>query len=708
MTIRQLKSEARRLRYAVAHKWNTSLQIRVIGSIFVVCALVVLILGLSMISIMTQRLVDAKLDIANSEIDRARVTVEQQISSIDSATSLQLQVNSARSALAARAGGPVADKAAVYEPVVVVNSDNDADVISSPEGYQIPPRLRRFVSEGQVSYQFTMVDKEDGSSVKSLIIGTPTDSGVPELQVYLVLSMENEEQTLALMRGLFAAGGVVLLVLLVGISWLLTQQITGPVRSASRIAQRFANGHFRERMVVDGEDEMARMAMSFNSMAEELSKQIDQLKEYGDLQRQFTSDVSHELSTPLTSVRMAAELIVQQREDLDPLTQHASDVLIRELDRFEALLKDLLEISKHDAGVATLSASEVDVRSVITSAWKQVKHLAEQVGVSVRFDLPQQPVMATVDARRVERILRNLVANAIDHSEGKPVLVRLRANDEAVALAVCDNGVGLKSCQEELVFERFWRADPSRKRHSGGTGLGLAMSREDAQLHGGSLEAIGELGVGTMFRLTVPRRPHEEYGESPLPLDLIDTSISVGVTELHTDEFEALAANTESDEVAEDGVDKPHEPAGASAELPEDAAEDAPAQLPTGAVGAEPATQVIDEITDEEWARAELDAFDDPHPDTSEPGFTGAGAENQAAECAEGQRPDEPPAVRPPHRDYFADLMEISEEELAAAELEDFGPLEDTDHLDKPDAAEATDQDTTEHTPKEEENDRRD
>ncbi|WP_274703398.1 MULTISPECIES: MtrAB system histidine kinase MtrB [Corynebacterium] len=666
MTIRQLKSEARRLRYTVAHKWNTSLQIRVIGSIFVVCALVVLILGLSMISITTQRLVDAKLDIANSEIDRARQTVEQQIASIDSATSLQLQVNSARSALAARAGGPVADKAAVYEPVVVVNSDNDADVISSPEGYQIPPRLRRFVSEGQVSYQFTVVDNADGSSVKSLIIGTPTDSGVPDLQVYLVLSMENEEQTLALMRGLFAAGGVVLLVLLVGISWLLTQQITGPVRSASRIAQRFADGHFRERMVVDGEDEMARMAMSFNSMAEELSKQIDQLKEYGDLQRQFTSDVSHELSTPLTSVRMAAELIANQREELDPLTQHASDVLIRELDRFEALLKDLLEISKHDAGVATLSASEGDVRSVVIAVWKQVKHLAEKVGVSVRFDLPQEPVMATVDPRRVERILRNLVANAIDHSEGKPVLVRLRGNEEAVALAVCDNGVGLKPSQEELVFERFWRADPSRKRHSGGTGLGLAMSREDAQLHGGRLEAIGEPGVGTMFRLTLPRHPHEHVENSPLPLDLIDTSISVGVTELPTDEFEAQQAASGSalGAAAEEG--ETTEPAAATA---------SPAASPaTAAPATELSENEIAEIADEEWARAEFGAFDDPSAEEgkTQPGAVGEepGGEMDSTEASQ---------ARPPHRDYLADLMEISEEELAAAELEDFGPLEDTE-----------------------------
>lgn len=591
MDIRDLKDQARQLRYRLVHVWNTSLQIRVIGSIFVVCAVVVFILGLSMISIMTQRLVDAKLDIANSEIYRARMVVEQQIAAVDSVSNVQTRLNSAHSALATRSDGSGADTSAVYEPVLVVNDEKEANVITSPQGYYIPQRLRHFVGEGQISYQFAMVTKEDNTSVKSLIIGTPTDSDIPDLQVYLVLSMENEEQTLALMRGLFSAGGIVLLVLLVGISWLLTQQITGPVRAASRIAQRFADGHFRERMVVRGEDEMARMAMSFNTMAEELSTQIDQLKEYGDLQRQFTSDVSHELSTPLTSVRMAADLIASQEDELDPMVQRASAILTRELDRFEALLKDLLEISKHDAGVATLSAAPVDMRAVVVSAWKQVKHLAEKVGVPVRFELPEEPVKATVEARRIERILRNLVANAIDHSEGKPVLVRLHANTTAVAIGVYDNGVGLKAGQEELVFERFWRADPSRKRHSGGTGLGLAMAREDAVLHGGRLDVTGHIGEGTMFRLTLPREPHAEFDSSPLPLENTDTSISFGVSELVSGADASPSASSLLTPSAIENIDS-CQCAGSGADRDE-------------------SLSAWEDIDPDELAAAELDAFED-------------------------------------------------------------------------------------------------
>ena len=504
------------LRHQAVELWRTSLQVRVIGSILAATVLVVAVLGLFMVNVVAQRLVDAKLEIASSEIDRARIAVEQQIAATDSSNSLQTRVNSARAALANR-NGAAADPSTVFEPVLIVDDGSD---ITSPEGYQIPERLRHFVSEGQVSFQYATINRVDGNPYKALIIGSPTDSDIPGLQVYLVMPLEAEESTLALMRGLLSAGGVVLVVLIVGIAWLLTQQVTAPVRSASRIAQRFSAGHLRERMVVEGEDEMARLAVSFNTMAENLSKQIHQLEEYGNLQRQFTSDVSHELRTPLTTVRMAADMIADNSDSLDPYTQRASQLMVRELDRFESLLNDLLEISRHDAGVADLSESQTDIKTCVAAAWKQVHHLAEKLGVTVTFSQPEGPVPVTVDSRRIERILRNLLANAIDHSEGKPVEVDVVATDDAVAIAVTDHGVGLKPGQEELVFNRFWRADPARKRHSGGTGLGLAIAHEDAQLHGGTLDAVGEPGRGSRFRLTLPREPKAPYKESPIPLEL--------------------------------------------------------------------------------------------------------------------------------------------------------------------------------------------
>lgn len=512
-----IRGYARHFRLQIMEKWRTSLQIRVITTLLMTSFIMVFIIGFVLITIVTQRLMQGKLDTANVEIDRARATVEQQISSTDSSTSIQNRLNSARSALTLKSGSGQTENITQFESVLLARGD-DNRIVSSPENFYIPEQLEQFVTQNQVAYQYVSLTRQDGSRYKALIIGTPCEADIKNLQLYLIFPLENEEGTLSLLRGLFIACGLVLVLLIIGIAWFLTQQVTGPVRSASRIAQRFASGHLRERMSVQGEDEMARLAMSFNTMAENLSKQIHQLEEYGNLQRQFTSDVSHELRTPLTTVRMAADMIADNKDELEPSTRRATELMIRELDRFEELLNDLLEISRHDAGMADLSEDRVDLRKTIQIAWNSVSSLATNLSVSMYFALPEEPVEVVVDTRRIERILRNLLANAFDHSEGNPVLLTLASNEEAVAITVTDHGVGLKPGQEELVFNRFWRADPSRKRHSGGTGLGLAIAREDAHLHGGALEAIGVPGVGSVFRLTLPRAPHTHYDESPLPL----------------------------------------------------------------------------------------------------------------------------------------------------------------------------------------------
>ncbi|MCQ9343106.1 MtrAB system histidine kinase MtrB [Corynebacterium kozikiae] len=540
------------MRHRFTERWRTSLQTRVLGSILVASAVVMLVLAFVLVSFVTQRLVNTKLELANNEIDRARAAVELQIDATGTASSTQVRLQSARAALVNQ--GTTAGDQAVYEPVLIVNNP-DGSVLASPEGYRIPERLRSFVSQGQVSYQYATIERADASPYKALIIGTPTETDIPNLQVYLVLSLEQDEATLALLRGLFSGAAIVLVVLLVGIAWLLTQQVITPVRSASRIAERFSSGHLRERMVVDGEDEMARLAVSFNAMAESLSKQINQLEEYGNLQKQFTSDVSHELRSPLTTVRMAADMIVDDAEHLPASTRRASELMVHELDRFESLLNDLLEISRHDAGVADLATSSIDLRQCVQAAVQQTEHIAAKLNVPVHVDMPDEPVRINGDSRRIERILRNLLANALDHSEGNPVELTLKENEYAVGVAVVDHGVGLEYGQEDLVFNRFWRADPSRKRHSGGTGLGLAISLEDTRLHGGTLDAAGMKSVGTMFRLILPREPGQEIIEPPIVLEAPKERY-VDVTPAIADAPNATAAEHNEIEVDEDAVDE--------------------------------------------------------------------------------------------------------------------------------------------------------
>jgi two-component system, OmpR family, sensor histidine kinase MtrB len=497
--------------------WRRSLQLRVVVLTLGLSLAVLLVLGFVLTSQITDRVLDVKVRAATEQIERARGTVGgivggEETRSLDS--SLQLARNTLTSKTGPSSGVGLAG---AFDAVLLVPGDGPRAATSAGPVDQIPSGLREFVKAGQVSYQYAVVHT-DGFSGRALIIGSPASSKATNLELYLIFPLTSEESTISLVRGTMASGGLVLLVLLAGVAWLVSRQVVLPVRSASRIAERFAEGHLTERMPVRGEDDMARLAVSFNDMAESLSRQITQLEEFGNLQRRFTSDVSHELRTPLTTVRMAADLIHDHSDDLDPALRRSTELMVNELDRFESLLNDLLEISRHDAGVAELSVEAADLRSTVNSALGNVGHLADDSGVELLVDLPAHDVIAEVDARRVERILRNLIANAIDHAEHKPVRIRMAADDDTVAVTVRDYGVGLRPGEEKLVFSRFWRSDPSRVRRSGGTGLGLAISIEDARLHQGRLEAWGEPGKGACFRLTLPLVRGHKVTTSPLPL----------------------------------------------------------------------------------------------------------------------------------------------------------------------------------------------
>src|SRR5208282_2985459 len=313
--------------------------------------------------------------------------------------------------------------------------------------------------------------------------------------------------------------GVVLVFLFVAIAALVTRWVVTPVRRAARGAQRLSTGNLGERMPVRGVDELAALATSFNEMAAGLQEKMTALQDLSQVQRQFVSDVSHELRTPLTTIKMAAEVLFANRDQLDggPVSRSA-EVLQSQLERFEALLTDLLEMSKYDANVEVLDPEPVDICSLARHAADVAQQLAERRGAKIEFRLPAEPCVAEVDRRRVERILRNLLVNAVEHGEGKDAVVTVAGDSVAVAVAVRDYGIGLAPGEERLVFDRFWRADPARARTTGGTGLGLAIALEDSRIHGGWLEAWGEAGRGSVFRLTLPRAAGVELAGSPLPL----------------------------------------------------------------------------------------------------------------------------------------------------------------------------------------------
>jgi two-component system sensor histidine kinase MtrB len=494
--------------------WRRSLQFRMLTITVAMTGLVMLAFGVVVGSLITNGLMATRESAARA-------------AAYQSSSEAVAQLNNQISSLAEPLLAPYLQNIAAKErsrtgvPVVIIPEPADLkdakDIASKRPASALPESLRTAVRDRDFVSQRLNLDIGDGTQLY-LVFGRVLEAAWGDAQIFYFFPMNDVAAQASLVTNTIAAAGLALVALVALVVYVVTRLVVRPVRLAARTAQRLSNGLLDQRMEVVGEDDLAALATSFNQMAETLQRHILRLEEMSRLQRRFTSDVSHELRTPLTTVRMAADLIHTSREDFEPAVARSAELLQAELDRFENLLTELLEISRFDAGFASLEAEPANLGPLLERVVERLEPVAQRAGVRVHVDLPAEPVVAEVDVRRVERILRNLVGNAIEHGENKPVRVRLAAREGAVAFTVRDYGVGLRPGEEKLVFNRFWRADPSRARQTGGTGLGLSISVEDARLHGGWLEAWGAPGQGAQFRLTLPIRAGARLISSPLRL----------------------------------------------------------------------------------------------------------------------------------------------------------------------------------------------
>jgi two-component system, OmpR family, sensor histidine kinase MtrB len=488
--------------------WQRSIQLRVVTATLALSAAVATLLGVTLMQQITDGLLRQQTDAALAYTQAGLQTVQRQLAAAERPVLRQV----------------VGDQAAfggVDGPAVLLMREG-ATTFRAPDTVlteSVPEELRASVSEeSRIFWTYTLMTHSDGTAEPALATGGRVLDSDQYYGLYYLFPLGEQERTLNVVWTALATAGLLLALLLGAVAGLVARQVVTPVRMAARIAARLSAGKLSERMTVKGRDDMARLASTFNQMASSLQHKISELEELSRVQQQFASDVSHELRTPLTTVRMAADVLHESRDQFGPEVQRAAELLQAQLDRFESLLTDLLEISRFDAGVAVLNAEPADLREIVYEVTDTAAPLAARKGSEVRVEAPAAPCRAEFDTRRIERVVRNLVLNAIEHGEGRDVVVRVAADDRAVAVAVRDYGVGLKPGESSLVFHRFWRADPARTRTTGGTGLGLAISLEDARLHGGWLQAWGEPGAGSQFRLTLPLHPGAELTSSPLPL----------------------------------------------------------------------------------------------------------------------------------------------------------------------------------------------
>ena len=530
-------------------RWHRSLQLRVVSTTLVLSVLVIAVLGFFLVLSVAAGLTSSAESSALSQVKTGRLNALG-LSTVNVLNPDPLHPNDAAAAasvavITARSLQQFSGSTGSYLVFIQVTNIVPAIVhwVGNTDvniGATIPPTLINRVSADQGSERFdnqntvpltyeptTLIyNAGQGTSVPALAVGVPLGS---YYRLYYVFPFTEQQATLLLVQRILVGVGLALVVLLAAIASLVTRWVVLPVRHAAQAARRLSDGHLGERMQVRGVDDLAALATSFNEMAASLQGKLRELENLSHVQRRFVSDVSHELRTPLSTIKMAADLLFEFRGDLDAAGARSAELLQSQLDRFESLLVDLLEISRFDAGAATLEAELVDVCDLVRRSADDAQQLAERRGGRIEFRLPATGCFAEADRRRVERILRNILVNAVEHGEGKDVVVTTAIDSDAVAVSVRDYGVGLRPGEEHKVFDRFWRADPARARATGGTGLGLAISLEDARLHGGWLQAWGEPGKGSVFRLTLPRVAGQALAGSPLPLGPDDAELAAGL-----------------------------------------------------------------------------------------------------------------------------------------------------------------------------------
>ena len=524
----------------VRRLWRRSLFIRVASLTLVLSITVVGALGFLLLSNVTTGLLEAKERSAVGEASAGLGEAQRLLDAADtgpSTPSPSRLVDTVVTSLATRAGSPATFDVLLLSTLPDIGAPERGTNLVAVSS--IPLELRDAVTQTQrQSWTFTEIRFLDGRTSPGFVVGAPLSiPTVGPYELYYLFPLSQEQQTLDLVSSSILTAGLVLVGLLGVVAWIVTRQVVVPVRAAAQTAERLSSGNLDERLPIRRDDDLDQLARSFNAMAESIDAQITQLEELSRVQQRFVSDVSHELRTPLTTIRMAADVLFESRQSLTAETARSAELLQNQLDRFEALLGDLLEISRFDAGAAKLESDSVDVATLVQRVIDGTEPLAQSHNLRVRFASYERPCNVVCDARRIERIVRNLLDNAIEHGNEKGVLVELAGDADVVSLTVRDFGVGLRPGEAGLVFNRFWRADPARARTTGGTGLGLAIALEDAHLHGGWLEAWGEPGIGACFRLTLPREAGGAVTHAVLPLsdemsgndDTADTSDDANV-----------------------------------------------------------------------------------------------------------------------------------------------------------------------------------
>jgi len=347
-------------------------------------------------------------------------------------------------------------------------------------------------SQGEISGEYFQLDWPNralSAPESDRALGTVYVSPEASLGFALAQRLAGSTRLVLLWGGLLASAVAIVL------AFVLSRRVSAPVLALTMATRRLGKGDFSQRISLQARGELGELTQAFNSMAGELERAEK-------LRQNMVADTAHELRTPLSNIRGYIEAIQDGMVKADAATIRSLDEEVNLLSR---LVDDLQELALADAGELKLVCQAEDVGVLVsqTVATEQAKAAAKGVSVSVR--LPKRLPAVNIDARRISQVLRNILENAVAHTaQGDTITVSAGKRGDWVEISVVDTGEGIPAEHLPNVFERFYRADRSRARATGGSGLGLTIAKYIVEAHGGSIEVKSDPGEGSRFTFTVP------------------------------------------------------------------------------------------------------------------------------------------------------------------------------------------------------------
>ena len=326
---------------------------------------------------------------------------------------------------------------------------------------------------------------------------------------YIIYIIDNKETVASLNAEIFSiiieamAIGLLIAILL---GLLLAKTMVTPIQSLTKAAEKVASGDFSESVENDARDEIGVLSRTFNDMAGQLERNIEDLQNAEQMRKEFVANVSHELRTPVTSIRSYAETLCDAGSTMDAATeQRFLEVIVRESDRMTKIVQDLLTLSRFDAGSIAFDfqkfSFEKSVQDVYNAQLLEAQKHGHNFGLQFESELPE----IVGDRARIEQVLINMLSNAIKYTpDGGRIRMTAGTKGDKVWCTVRDNGIGIPKQDIDRVFERFYRVDKARSRESGGTGLGLSIAYEIVQRHDGEMTLHSQKGKGTAITVTLP------------------------------------------------------------------------------------------------------------------------------------------------------------------------------------------------------------